>query len=234
AGEEVGLGTGSGILYKPAGVAGTLSPDSTSHCFTVKVVPRIAREFPKTITIDFGDGCLGKDGKFRKGKIVSIFTGPMFIPGSKTSTTFIDYNVDSFKVEGTHTIENTSSSNNQSWTVRVMNGKVTNTQSGFWKKWDGVREHKQTEGNGTPLYLLDDVYQITGNATGSNSNGNSWTSLITKPLIRKIGCAWRTEGQVTISRNANTRKAILDYGDGSCDNKATITINGVVRNIIVR
>lgn len=228
AGEDIGLGTGGGILYKPAGTNGTLSPDS-ARCYTVTVVPKIVRQFPKTITIDFGSGCLGKDGKLRKGKIISIFTGPMFVPGSKTSTTFINYSVDSFKIEGTHTVENTSTSNKQAWDVQVINGKITNTESGFWRKWEGVREYKQTQGNGTPLYLLDDVYEITGNATGSNSNGNSWTSAITTPLIRKFTCGWIVKGQVTITRNS--KSAVLDYGDGSCDDKATVTINGVTHII---
>ena len=231
AGEEIGLGTGAGVIYKPAGPDGTLSPDSTSRCFTVTVVPKTPHVFPKVITIDFGTGCLGKDGKSRKGKIVSIYTGPMFIPGSTASTTFVDYNVDSFKIEGTHEVENASTSNKKAWTVKVINGKITNTQNGNWRKWNGIREHKQIEGNGTPLYLLDDVFEITGNASGSNSNGNSWTSLITEPLIRKFTCPWIVKGQVKITRNSNTNFAILDFGNGSCDNQATITINGVTHII---
>jgi hypothetical protein len=225
AGEEMGIGTGAGVIYKPAGSDGTLSPDSTSRCFTVTVTPKTLHVFPKVITIDFGTGCLGKDGKLRKGKIISTYTGPMFIPGNTTTTTFEDYNVDSFKIEGTHTVENTSTSNKKSWAVKVVNGKITNTITGKWRQWDGTREHTQTEGNGTPLYLLDDVYEITGNSNGSNSNGNSWTSTITQPLIRKFTCPWIAKGQVKITRNANN--AVLDFGDGSCDNKATITINGV-------
>jgi len=225
AGEEMGIGTGAGVIYKPAGSDGTLSPDSTSRCFTVTVTPKTLHVFPKVITIDFGTGCLGKDGKLRKGKIISTYTGPMFIPGNTTTTTFEDYNVDSFKIEGTHMVENTSTSNKKSWTVKVVNGKITNTITGNWRQWDGTREHTQNEGNGTPLYLLDDVYEITGNSNGSNSNGNSWTSTITQPLIRKFTCPWIAKGQVKITRNANN--AVLDFGDGSCDNKATITINGI-------
>ena len=151
------------------------------------VVPHIAHQFPKTVTIDFGTtGCLGKDGKLRKGKIVTIYTGPMRIPGSKTSTTFIDYSVDSSKIEGTHTVENTSSSNKQEWTVNVINGKITNTNSGSWKTLNSKRVHKQVEGNGTPLYPLDDKFEITGNSSGSNSNGNSWTCIDSKSFNKKI------------------------------------------------
>ncbi|MBS1737182.1 MAG: hypothetical protein JSS98_11350 [Bacteroidetes bacterium] len=231
AGEDIGLGTGGNIIYKPADPNGILSPDSAAKCFTVTVEPKIIHQFPKTVTLDFGSGCLGKDGKLRKGKIVSIFTGPMLIPGSKASVTFVDYSVDSFAIAGTMTIQNTSLSNKQAWRSEIIDGKITNTQSGFWRKYAGVKERVQIEGNGTPLYPLDDVFQITGNANGSNSNGNVWSSTIINPVIKKFTCFWRSKGTVQINRNNNTAVAILDYGDGTCDNKATLTINGVTHII---
>lgn len=234
AGEDIGLGTAANILYKPAGPGETYSPNNPASCFTVTVTPKIRLQFPKTVTIDFGGGCLGKDGKLRKGKIVTIFTGPMRIPGSKTSTTFLDYSVDTFAIAGTVTVENSSLSNKQAWRMEVLNGKITNTQNGFWRKYAGVKEREQTEGNGTPLYLQDDVFKITGKAQGSNSNGNEWASKIISPIIRKYSCNWRSKGTVEINRKNNTAVATLDYGDGTCDDKATLTINGVAHTITLR
>ncbi len=233
AGEDVGIGTGAGIIYKPSSPEGTLSPDS-ARCFTVTVTPKTAHVFPKTVTVDFGTGCLGKDGKLRKGKIISVYTGPMFVAGNSVTTTFDNYNVDSFKIEGTHKIENKSTSNNLAWSVTVTDGKITNTLNNNWRKWSGTREHKQTEGNGTPLNLLDDVFEITGSASGSNSRGNSWTSDIITPVVRKLNCRWLESGKVQITRNSNPNAAILDFGDGTCDAKATITYKGVVYNISLR
>ncbi len=230
AGEDIGIGAGVDVIYSSTtNPDGSPSPAPGPRCFTVEVVPNIPHVFPKTVTVDFGEGCVGRDGKLRKGKIVSIYTGPMFISGSKTATTFVDYSVDSFSIEGTHTVENTSTSNKMGWTVKVIDGKITNTNSGTWKKWSSVKTHTQVEGNGTPLFRLDDVFHITGEASGSNSNGNSWTASITTPLVKKIGCHWIIKGTIRISRNANM--AVLDYGDGTCDNKAVITINGVPHNI---
>ena len=230
AGEEIGIETGAGVIYnRTENGNSTAGTDSSARCFTIEVVPHRVRAFPKTVTLDFGTGCVGRDGKLRKGKIVTIYTGPMFIPGSKTSTTFVDYSVDSFKIEGTHTVENTSTSNMNGWTVKVIDGKITNTNSGSWKKWSSVKTHTQTEGNGTPLYPMDDVFRITGEAAGSNSNGNSWSAVITDPLIKKLACRWIVKGTVRITRNNNI--AELDYGDGACNNKAVITINGVSHHI---
>lgn len=226
AGEDIGLGTGGNIIYR---TDGTASPDT--RCFTVTVVPKIAHEFPKTVIWDFGNGCVSKDGKLRSGKIVTIFTGSMLIPGSKASTTFVNYNVDSFRIEGIHTIENKSTSNHFAWQVNIINGKITNAQSGKWVEWNCVRDHEQIKGNGSPFYSQDNVFQITGNSRGSKSDGNSWAAEITQPVIRKFTCAWRVKGEITFTRNSNTKTAVLDYGDGSCDDQATVTVNGKTHRI---
>jgi hypothetical protein len=225
AGEDIGLGTGANIVYRNSDAERVASPPD--RCFTVTVDPKGPNTFPKTVTLDFGSGCTGKDGKTRSGKIITVFSGPMRTAGSKATTTFDNYNVDSFTVSGTQVIENTSTSNKMAWTVTVNDGKVTNTQSGRWVEWDAVHEHMQTEGNGTPLDPLDNVYQITGHSAGSNSNNNSWTTEITQPLTRRFICPWREKGQITLTWKSNPITAVLDYGDGSCDNKATLIIKGI-------
>ena len=212
-----------------ANVSGLTELGSTTtnpaRCFTITVVPNIPHVFPKTVTIDFGTGCLGRDGKFRKGKIVSIYTNPMFVPGAKVSTTFVGYYVDSFKIEGTHITENTSTSNMQGWKVKVINGKITNTNNNRWRMWNSVKDVLQVAGNGTPHFPLDDIYKIDGAATGSNSGGHNWSSLITESLIKKFTCPWIVQGKVRLNKDGRT--ALLDYGNGNCDNQAIIYINGV-------
>ena len=224
-GEDLGLGTNVSGLYQ----LGSRTPDTTAPCFTITVVPNIPHVFPKTVTIDFGTGCLGRDGKYRKGKIVSIYTNPMVVPGAKVSTTFVGFSVDSFQIEGTHIAENTSNSNMQGWKVSVINGKVTNTVTNRWVKWNSVKDVLQTEGNGTPSFPLDDVYRITGGAIGSNSGGHTWSANIVDPLIKKFTCRWIVKGTVRLMRDG--RYALLDYGNGDCDNMAIIYINGVPHRI---
>jgi hypothetical protein len=226
-GEELGLGDGlPGPFMKTTGGRGI---DSAQRCFTINVVPNIPGVFPKTVVIDFGTGCLGRDGKLRKGKIVSIFTGPMRVPGSKVSTTFVGYHVDSFHVQGTHITENTSTSNLKGWKVTVLDGKVTNTISNKWRSWNSLKQFTQIEGNGTPNFPFDDVIKITGGARGANSAGHTWGSTIMEPLIKKFTCRWIVKGTVKVVKDG--REALLDYGNGNCDNQATITINGVTTTI---
>lgn len=224
-GEDIGLGTGIGLGGR------TTSVDS-NRCFTVTVTPLAPGVFPKTVTTDFGTGCLGRDGRLRKGKIITVYTGRMVVPGKKATTTFVDYSVDSFKIEGTHIVENTSTSNMQGFSVKVVNGKITNTVSGRWRKWDSEKNILQTEGNGTVLFPIDDVFRITGGARGSNSGGHVWSSVIFEPLIKKFNCRWIVKGIVKLTRD--THEARLDYGNGNCDNQAVFTINGVSHTVTLR
>lgn len=222
AGEEIGIGTGAGIIYRPGGSESTLG----DQCFTVTVTPKVAGEWPKTATFDFGDGCKGKDGKVRKGKIIIVFTNPAFMPGAKITTTFDGYAVDSLEISGTQVVENTSSGNKFGFSITITDGKLTNTNSGFWHALAGKHTWSQSAGMSTPYNILDDEYDVTGSVHGGNATGLTWTSEITHPLLRKLNCKWRVKGVLSIHWNQNPDGATLDYGDGACDNKAKISYLG--------
>ncbi|MFN4285324.1 MAG: hypothetical protein ACK4E8_05100 [Lacibacter sp.] len=226
-GEDLGLTSGIGIFARTDGNLG----GRTQRCFTITVAPQTPGAFPKTVTINFGDGCLGPDGKVRRGRIITVYTGPMRVPGSKATTTFENYKVDSMRVEGTHEVTNTSSSNNRILSVRVIGAKLT-WDSGRWVRWSTTRTITQTEGNGTPNFPMDDIFQITGAGRGENSRGISWAHEITEPLVKRFTCRWISKGIVRI--RYNNAVGTLDFGDGRCDNKATLTINGNSREITLR
>lgn len=219
AGTSIGLGTGGGVIYRPGGNEGTLG----YPCFTVSVTPKGAGEWPKTAVFDFGNGCKGVDGKTRKGKIIVVFTNAAYMPGAKITTTFDGYSVDSFAISGTQTIENTTSGNNFGFSITIVDGKLTNTNNGFWHSLSGKHTWTLVQGQSTPTNFLDDQYQVTGTVQGGNSTGFTWSSEITDPLIRKLDCLWRVKGKLSIHWNQNPDGAILDYGDGTCDNKAVLT-----------
>jgi hypothetical protein len=81
----------------------------------------------------------------------------------------------------------------------------------------------------TKNLLIDDEYTITGNGSGINRKGNAYTLTIQNPLIVKMACKYITQGIIEF---VNSKKTLeIDYGNGSCDDDATITINGVTYNI---
>jgi hypothetical protein len=191
--------------------------------------------FPVKITMNFGAGCVGRDGHFRKGKIIAVYTGRLINPGTSVTTTFDGYQIDSFAVQGTHIIRNLSTPNEFKYEVKVENGKITNVNNGKYGTRNALHVIKQVQGLGTPFFPFDDIFQITGGARGETNRPGTvvnWgrTILNDEPVIKKFTCHWFVEGKVRIERS-NAPTALLDYGAGQCDNKATITVNGVTRVI---
>ena len=236
AGEDLGIygANGDGIFTGQASGGGNdLVNEPSVKCFTVTVTPRERGVFPKTVTIDFGNGCEVR-GHLRKGKIITVYTGRLHVPGSKAVTSFDNFSIDSFKIEGKHAVQNTTrpGSNQRSFTATVENARITNVNNGNWCAWKSTRIMTQVEGNGTPFFPKDDIFSITGTRSGACSEGKSWTSEIIEPLMKKIGCKWIVKGLGKISLNNTV--GLLDFGDGTCDNKATLTIDGVSRAISLR
>jgi hypothetical protein len=69
----------------------------------------------------------------------------------------------------------------------------------------------------------DDVWQITGSASGTTIDGNEYTKVISDddPLIAPRDCLWIVSGTVTTTSGDVT--VVIDFGDGECDNLATRT-----------
>ena len=199
-----------------------LQSTNTLVCATVNITP--SGSFPKTITIDFGSGCTSPDGITRKGVITIVLSDSVHIPGATATMTFNNYFVQDFKVEGTITWVNTTTAAGFGWTRTIENGKVTSPNGNYYWLHAGVKEVVQTAGSNTPLNLLDDVFSITGNHTVTNPAGKSRTVTIIEALEKKTICHNISKGKVKIEGPAHF--AILDYGDGTCDKVATISIDG--------
>lgn len=228
---ELGIGTGIGVFVPGAN---NVAPweSGWERCFTTTITPEVIGVYPKTVTLDFGAGCTGRDGHIRMGKMSTVYTGPMFVAGSTATTTFDGFYFDSLSVEGTHVLTNNSTSEGRSFTSVITNGKIL-APSGNYTTWNRTRTWTQTEGANTPYFPVDDVYSITGSSNGTfvyGTNAYQWTGTVTEPLIRKLICPWTVSGKLEI--NSQNVKSVLDFGDGTCDRKATLTINGKIFEII--
>lgn len=222
---EIGLGgAGDGV---------SIGLDSVDNkCFVVTISPRDRGVFPKTVTINFGaTECVGKDGKRRKGKIITVYSAPMVTPGATATTRFDGFFVNGVKIEGTHIAKNNSTSNVRIFTRTVENGKLT-YPSGDYVEWRATHTNTQVAGLGTPDFPFDDEFTITGGAKGVNKRDGKvieWSRLIAEPLHKAFKCRWFDAGVVKITRN--DKHSLFNYGNGNCDNKATITIEGVSKEI---
>lgn len=240
---DVGM-AGLGVFGQMNSSGSIGEPARINACPTITVTHTNAPDvFPVKIVMDFGTGCTNRDGRTRSGKIISVYSNRLIYPGAKAVTTFENYQVDSIKVQGTHIITNQSviSTPNTSitfiWKSVVEGAKLTKL-NGNYTEWNSTKLITQVEGMSTPLVPLDDIFKITGSASGKVKRGDllvAWKAETTEPLVKKFSCRWIVKGIIKVVRvnlNSNSQwVAVLNYGNGDCDKKAVITINGVSHEI---
>lgn len=214
------------VLYGPMEV------DSIPQCITITATPLTeGSRFPLQVVIDFGEGCIGRDGRIRKGKIITVYSNRAYMPGTTISTSFEGYFVNSLKIEGTHVITNTTTANGFAFTVAI-DGTVTRP-NGNYIEWSSNKAIAQSEGQGTAGDYSDDAFSVTGQAAGIvkiNERFFEWNTEITSPLVIKPTCRWIVKGTLSYQKNSSA-VASLDYGNGACDNEATLSVNGRTRII---
>jgi hypothetical protein len=192
-------------------------------CATITITPNDST-YPKTITIDFGDSCMGRDGKLRSGMMVLHLTGPVRRPGSVFTITFLNFYLNHIHLQGTKIISNLSENNTIKFTVQVVGGKVT-FPGGRGYSYESFKYKKQIAGMDTRT-PFDNVFQVDGWARVIFNNGTTINIETVDPLIKKVACPWISDG--TLRLKINDRVFKLDFGfpsNGDCDNKALLTWN---------
>lgn len=194
----------------------------------------------KSITIDFDTVpclCSDWDGKYRQGIISATWTGLYRDSGTVITITTMDYyqgmlpsEMNKFDYNKTVINMGHNANGNLHYSIDVIEALVT-IYSGQTISWTSQRDREWTHGEGT-LLPFDDVYSITGSASGIDRNANPFSVIITNPLIAAFTCLWIKEGTLDITHGISP-VAILDYGDGSCDANATVTINGIMIPVIL-
>lgn len=200
-----------------------------SSCATLTITPFDLTTFPKTIVVDFGStNCLGSDGRYRRGQIEMTITGWYRDSGTVITVTPVNYYVNDNYVQGTKTLTNNghNTAGNLTYTLSV-NGSVTTSEGTI--TWNSTRYHEWIEGESTVLNPWDDVYLITGSASGTNVEGEDFDVVINTALRVQVGCRWITQGVLTLT--SGDFSMTVDYGDGACDAAAVVTINGNNYNI---
>jgi hypothetical protein len=195
----------------------------------------------KTVTVEFGknaDGtysnCLCNDGRNRRGKLIVTYTGGHYKDsGSVKTISFVDFYRNDNHLEGTRVVTNLgrNASGHYHWSVVESNMKITRVDGKF-HTWISTRDREMLAGYDTYVWS-DDEYQLTGSASGVNQNNISYTAEITTPLHRLMSCKYIDKGVIEFSNDKGATR-VIDYGDGSCDATATVTVTGKRGNTVTK
>ena len=195
-------------------------------CVTITVV--IVQNM-KTVTLDFGEGCELRNGNFVSGKIIMTYERDPEAASKMITYSFEGFYFNRKNVEGGGSIlRDRSNENGNPQSTKTFDVTVT-WPDGLFASKIGEKVREMIEGQSTTAWG-DNVFLITGNWTFTRRNGNVLSAKIIKELRRELACKFLVSGTIELSKNLDT--AILDYGDGECDDLATVSVNGGERREI--
>lgn len=210
--------------------AGNTFSSIYGNCATVTINPPLPdTTFPKTITIDFGTtNCEDSYGVNRRGVITAVITGKYRDVGTSITINPQNYYLNDNKIEGTKVVENIgpNADGNTEFTVDISNAKITYTNGDFTTyESSRVREWVIGESTDGLLGILDDEYDITGTASGTDRRGRDYEMTITSPLRVAVLCRWVKSGTIEIQPE-DLHLRTVDFGNGDCDATVNVEING--------
>jgi len=182
------------------------------------------------ITWEFdANGCTMPNGNTYSGTVVITRDWNLTAQTISGSITFDQFYVNDINIEGgsNFTREINAAGHPQithsfDFTVTFPNGDVASRQ--------GTRIREWIQGYSTPVFS-DDVFLVTGMTHIVRRNGVILDAVIVTPLRRELTCPYFVSGTIEITKN-NSQTAVLDFGNGTCDDEATLTLpNGTVRII---
>lgn len=168
---------------------------------------------PVTFQIDYGTtGCTGADGIVRTGKINITTPKRWSILNNTVTVDLVTYKYGNVTYSGSITISRPDSLTLSS---TITNGHCTD---GSWHvDYSGTKTIKKTAGT--------DEYSISGSSSGKNREGRNFTTNIISPLVKKGSCKFITSGVLELTPDGFKTRTV-DFGNGTCDDQATFTVNG--------
>lgn len=149
------------------------------------------------------DNRLCEDLKYRRGRFIALFNGPVFEPGSVATLETDSLFVDDYPLDAKLTIEHTGQNpqNRPVYNLKLTEAYImladTTKVRGVDLAMDFSLEWAQ--GHLTPEVHEDDVYMISGTASGVSTDNYAFSIQVTDPLKNEVECFWISSGKSSIS-----------------------------------
>lgn len=189
---------------------------------------------PPKIIVDFGPvNCTGPDGRDRRGIIEITYTGRRWMPNAIITIKPVGYFVNDFGINGSRVIENKGRNTAGNPHSEITTQLQIITPSGNDTIYrNGLRQQEMIAGDSTRL-RMDDEFLVSGQVTTRSVLRGARQAIITSPLHLKRNCRWIVAGTVDF-RSSGKPTRTLDYGNGTCDRQATVSVGRRSRTIQLR
>jgi len=182
-------------------------------------------DFPKTITVDYSDGCEGRMGLVKKGILTIEMSDTILNEGAVYTYTFENMTVGYRSIEKTATLENLGQNEAGNWEFSFEMLSTTTFEKNeetfvIVREISGIKEW--LAGFATPE-TSDDQFLLNGSGTITVNDELHFERTLTNLLIDRA-CKYPLSGFIEITRNGESM--IIDFGTGECDNIALVTKDG--------
>jgi len=196
-------------------------------CTNITVRPIFG--FPKTITVNFGDGCGGTNGFVRSGSMSVTIGDTLRTTGTSYDVAFDNFAIDGYSITGTISVENTSSGDIISFSEKM--DLTMTSDGGIAITKIKTTERAWIEGTETSD-VSDDVFSVSGSADFYSSSGRSYSYSILEPLIITRTCDIFTEGVIKITMTGSEDPITVDFGNNGCNWKIYVSQGNIVNEEI--
>lgn len=192
-----------------------------TECAVITVSPN--GDGTGSVLVDFGESCTLNNGAIASGQIAISYESIQ--NGTREITyAYQNFTYNSHEVTGGGTVLRTlenANGNPQSELTSDITVNFANSDISAERTLAKTREWIEGVGSGV---WTDNAFLITGNWSTTFSDDFTRNGEVLVPLRREATCFHFVSGSLAITQNAFN--GVLDYGDGTCDNIAVVTIAG--------
>lgn len=192
-----------------------------SDCLTIT---SSGEDYPKEIIIDYGEGCEGRHGLVRTGKIIITMSDAIVNEGAVHEVNYENVMIGDRQIELSKVKTNTGQNADGHWVIESAMEKTITYEDGSTSTRNSTSANEWLSGFGTED-REDDMFLRTGSGTVVTSEGAEYTRDITTALLFDRSCLYIKSGVIELNKDGS--EVIIDFGDGECDQWATVTTDGV-------
>jgi hypothetical protein len=195
--------------------------------------------YPHTKTIDYGTGWTNAGGGTRSGKVIITYYAPKSeAKGNFTYTTYDNYFVNGVQHEGSVQVNKVQNGSGQTVYLNIVH-KTLSTADGDIKDFNTTSKRTliDFQGGTQNAYQIDEETSGSETYNGIEANHFKASTDAANPIIKVIKYKYRVQGglvaQIHVTNSSpNNLDEYLDYGNGTADNIATLSINGGVAETV--
>jgi hypothetical protein len=180
----------------------------------------------QSMVINYGSaGAVCWDGKTRSGKIMVAWSGEFITGGKSFTINTLNYYVDKNKFNINKNIFYNGLNKDGSPVFTISESDTASLYSVSQKITWNSHIIKTWASGFESSDLAFDQFVSTGNGTGIDDKGNSYSASIINPIVTNGNCPYIFSGKLSFTGTI-LKNLSVDFGNGSCDGLAYVDDNG--------